>query len=145
MCAMNILVVDDEENCRIALEDLLVRRGFWVETASDGEQALKKLEQNQYDILITDLKMPGITGLELVQFVRENNPVTKVIIMTSCQSGEIELMACDKSANLYLNKPLDLRILCDYLSKQVIRTDIVGNKNEKWRNHRPSMEGTETL
>ena len=77
-----ILVVDDEVNARTALAELLREEGFDVETAADAFKALGKYEAFSPDVVVTDLKMPGMDGLELVK-ARERDPECIVIVMTA--------------------------------------------------------------
>src|SRR6188508_1360186 len=69
-----ILIVDDEANARMALAELLRDEGYAVETAADGFKALPKLEEFAPDLLLTDLKMPGMDGIELGRRARERDP-----------------------------------------------------------------------
>ena len=78
-----ILVVDDEANARTALAELLRDDGYVVETAADGFKALPKLEDFAPDVLLTDLKMPGMSGIELMRKAREHDPESATVVMTA--------------------------------------------------------------
>src|SRR6476660_423102 len=101
-----ILVVDDEANARTALAELLRDEGYAVETAADGFKALPKLEEFVPDVVVTDLKMPGLTGLELMAKVRERDPSCLVIVMTAFGAIETAVQAMRQGAADYLTKPV---------------------------------------
>lgn len=86
-----ILVVDDELPIRTTLGDLLRRRGYLVETAASGEEALALIHQRPFDLLLLDLKMPGLGGLEVAQRARERQPQAAIIILTGHGSLESAL------------------------------------------------------
>src|SRR4051812_10242129 len=78
-----ILVVDDETNARSALAELLREEGYAVETAADGFKALPKVDDFDPDVLVTDLKMPGLDGLGLMRKAHEQDPDRAVIVTTA--------------------------------------------------------------
>lgn len=107
-----ILVVDDEEGIRYFLERFLTREGFQVVTASCGEAALERLASTEFDVVLLDLKMKGIGGLEVLADLRQRWPATSVIILTAHASLESAVEALRRGAHDYLFKPcrtLDLR------------------------------------
>ncbi|MEN3336205.1 MAG: two-component system, NtrC family, response regulator PilR, partial [Blastocatellia bacterium] len=77
-----ILVVDDERSMRELLELVLKREGYAVHTAENGTRALDLIRQNVYDLIISDVKMPDINGIDLLARVREISPETMVIMIT---------------------------------------------------------------
>ena len=83
-----ILVVDDEAMIRLTLEMLLRRRGYAVTIASSGAEALALIEQQPFDLLLLDLKMPGMSGIEVAQRARALQPAAKILILTG--SSQIE-------------------------------------------------------
>ena len=82
MSLTRILVADDEESMRWVLSKALKRKGFTVDLAHDGRQALALIQDNSYDLAILDIKMPGISGLDLLDKVRELKKDLLVVIMT---------------------------------------------------------------
>jgi len=103
-----ILVVDDEANARSALADLLREDGYDVETASDGFKALGKLPDFAPDLVLTDLKMPGCDGMELMRKARALEPDTLFVVMTAFGTIESAVAAMRDGAEDYVTKPLNL-------------------------------------
>lgn len=106
-----ILVVDDDRPFLCTLEDMLVENGYSVETAGDGAAAYRKLKAETFDMVLTDLHMPGMSGLELLEKIsRENMQVTPVL-MSSLLSGDIKLYAVQKGVYAHLDKPFSVHRL----------------------------------
>jgi DNA-binding NtrC family response regulator len=102
-----ILVVDDEPVVRESLRDWFTNDGFPVDMAADAHEALQKLQESSWDILLTDVKMPGMDGLELQQKVKQIDPEITVIIMTAYASVDSAMQAIKEGAYDYVTKPLD--------------------------------------
>ena len=131
----NILIVDDEKTIRESVAMVLSEEGYETNTCSNGNEALKKLEENDYDILITDLKMPGMDGIELITHCLKICPQTSVIIITAHASIESAIKALRMGAFDYILKPFDfddliLKInrLCEHkdlvLENQALRREV---------------------
>jgi DNA-binding NtrC family response regulator len=103
-----ILVVDDETAARSALTELLREEGFEVQSAGDGFKALGRLDGWTPDIMITDLKMPGMDGIQLMDKVRAQIPDISVVVMTAFGTVESAVEAIQHGADDYLTKPLHL-------------------------------------
>jgi len=108
MITHTILIVEDEAAQRDALSGFLKKKGFDVKAASSGMEALEIIQAHAVDLILTDLKMPGMDGLELLTQVREINPDTGVIVMTAFGSIEGATQAMKNGALDYLTKPIDL-------------------------------------
>jgi DNA-binding NtrC family response regulator len=102
-----ILVVDDEEIIRESLSFILEKEGYEVETAENGLEALNKIELQPFDIVITDLEMPEVKGIELLEKVQSITPETFVLIITAYASIETAIAALRKGASDYIIKPLE--------------------------------------
>jgi two-component system response regulator HydG len=102
----HILVVDDEPAARTALVELLRDEGFTVRAAADGYKALGQLDDWTPDLVITDVKMPGMDGIELMQKVRERDGGIGVVVMTAYGSVENAVEAMQQGADDYLTKPV---------------------------------------
>ncbi|MEM9194441.1 MAG: sigma-54 dependent transcriptional regulator [Myxococcota bacterium] len=106
-----ILIVDDEANARSALDELLSAEGYETRTASDGEQALGVLERFDADVVLTDLQMPRLDGLGLLEKGQKKAPFAVFVVMTAFGSVETAVAAMHKGAENYVTKPLDLDAL----------------------------------
>jgi diguanylate cyclase (GGDEF)-like protein len=102
-----ILIVDDEESVRKILFEVLTEDGHLVDTAENGEKALELLQRKSFSLVITDIKMPGISGMELLAMIKRRIPETQVIIITSHASLETTLEALRHGAYDYLFKPFE--------------------------------------
>jgi len=103
-----ILVVDDEELVLYLLNSVLSEQGYQVATASDGFAALEKLERDSFALVLTDLRMPDMGGLELLYRVRTLYPETEVIVLTGHGTVETAVQAMKEGAYTYLTKPFNL-------------------------------------
>lgn len=111
--AQKILAVDDEQDIIELLSYNLSREGFEVTTAADGEEALKKIRAKSFDLIILDLMMPGIQGMELCRILR-NDPKTKSlpIIMLTAKTEEVDrILGLEMGADDYITKPFSPREL----------------------------------
>ena len=106
-----ILVADDEESIRWVLSKALSKKDLTVDLAADGQEALTLFRQHHYDLAILDIKMPEITGLELLSRFHAENPATLVIIMTAENSMKNAVDAMKGGAYDYITKPFDLDAL----------------------------------
>lgn len=103
-----ILIVDDEENVSNLLSKILSREGYAALTADNGINALNIIESHQVDIVITDIKMPGMSGIELLRKIKSLDPLIKVIIITAFATLETAIEALKIGANDYIIKPFDI-------------------------------------
>jgi two-component system response regulator PilR (NtrC family) len=111
-----ILVVDDEQSMREFLEIFFRREGFDVVTSSDVDSALVAVESDDFDVVISDVKMPGRTGLDLLQAVKETSPETIVIMITAFATTETAIAAMKQGAYDYVTKPFkvdELRLVVE--------------------------------
>jgi len=106
-----ILVVDDEPAIRSICSRYLSSRGWDVDTACDGEEALAKILDRDWDIVITDIKMPGLDGVQLVEKAKAEKPYIEFIVMTAYASVDVAVKAMRSGAYDFLLKPLDLEQL----------------------------------
>jgi CheY-like chemotaxis protein/NAD-dependent dihydropyrimidine dehydrogenase PreA subunit len=106
-----ILLVEDEAVMRESVNDWLTDVGYQVETAEDGEQALKTITEQEFGLLILDLRLPGKDGLEVLREARARHPQLKGIIITAYPSVETAVEAIKHGAVDYLPKPFDLNRL----------------------------------
>src|SRR5436190_6061955 len=116
-----ILVVDDEANARTALAELLRDEGYAVETAGDGFKALGKVSDFDPDIVLTDLKMPGMDGLELLRKLRTEDEERVVVVMTAFGAIESAVAAMKEGAADYLATPINVTELTLVLKRELER------------------------
>jgi DNA-binding NtrC family response regulator len=105
--AGSILVIDDEAGIRESLEVLLSLEGYSITTANDGEQGLRKLEMDSYDLVLLDLALPGQSGLDLLPQIKERQPETPVIMITAYGTVENVVEAIRAGAENFVQKPWD--------------------------------------
>src|SRR6478609_11434393 len=106
-----ILIVDDEANARSALSEILRDEGYATETAADGFKALGKLEEFIPDVILTDLKMPGLDGITFMEKAKAAAPGAVFVVMTAFGTIQSAVAAVKKGAENYLTKPLDFEAL----------------------------------
>jgi len=116
---MKILVVDDEEGARELFFTILSGEGYAVTLANDGEAAMNLLKGTPYDLVITDIKMPVMDGLQLLQEIRKTGSKTDVIMVTAYGEVETYLKAMSLGAAEYINKPIRIKELKRIVHKVV--------------------------
>jgi len=119
-----IRVADDEESIRWVLSKALTKQGFIVDVAVNGTEALKFFRQQSYDLAVLDIKMPGITGLELLPRFLEERPEILVVIMTAESTMKNAVEAMKHGAYDYITKPFDLEALDAILLKARKASDV---------------------
>jgi len=124
-----ILIVDDEANARAALSEILHEEGYVTEMAADGFKALGKLEDFAPDVVLTDLKMPGLDGLGLMEKARSLLPSTTFVVMTAFGTIPSAVMAVQKGAYHYLTKPLDFQELLIVLERALERARLLAENS----------------
>ena len=105
---LSILVVDDEQSMRDFLKILLQRDGHQVETAPNGDDALECFKNNNFDLVISDIRMPGMSGLDLLNSIKENSPEIPVIMITAFASPDDAVSAMKNGAFDYISKPFNV-------------------------------------
>lgn len=112
-----VLAVDDQRYFRELIEGLLCDEGYEVQTASSGEEALHILEREDFEIVLTDLVMPGIDGTELVSRIKERLPDQEIVMVTGVVDVKTAVEAMKQGATDYILKPFDRKILVRSLDK----------------------------
>ena len=103
-----LLVVDDEEGMRETLRDILEECDFAADTASNGLEAVDKVKTVDYDLVLMDVRMPVMGGIEALRNMRRLRPGLPIIMMTAYSSTSAETEACREGAQMMLYKPVDL-------------------------------------
>jgi len=143
-----VLVVEDDPSVAFLIKDGLVDLGakFYVETASSGEAALEKIAQEHWDLIVTDQRMPGMTGLQLIEALKERAPSTLTILITAYGSEEVEQAARRLNVYHYMAKPFPLadlkRVIEDALAfSQNSESSSSSNNNHKARGLKITLGG----
>jgi len=124
MKSQRILVVDDEKNVRLTLTQALESQGWETDTAVNGEEALAKLEADDFGLMLLDLKMPGMDGMEVLRRAAEERPDVRVIIITAYGTIESAVEAVKLGAVDYLQKPFAPKQIRDLVSRVLARAEI---------------------
>jgi len=129
-----ILIVDDDREMLALLRDVCEDEGFKVVTEEDGIRGLERVEREQFDVVISDIKMEGIKGLELLERIKEHSPFTPVILMTAFGTIESAIKAMKLGAFDYLTKPFELDefliVLEKALENSFLKSEVVRLQKE---------------
>jgi putative nucleotidyltransferase with HDIG domain len=112
-----LLIVDDEPNICSLLRELLSRQDYQIDTCLSGQDALAKMAESHYDMLISDLKMPGINGIELIKTVKTQSPDTATVLVTGYATVETAVKALRHGADDYVTKPFNIEELRKVVSR----------------------------
>jgi DNA-binding NtrC family response regulator len=106
-----MMIVDDEETLTYSLYQsfILAQNNYEIVTAASGEEASQKLEDSKFDLVITDISMPGMSGLELLTLIKARYPDTEVIVMTAYGSDDKKDDAIKRGARYYIEKPFEIK------------------------------------
>ena len=132
MMKERILVVDDEEVLRNLAKEVLSEEGYQVTLASSGEEALEQFKRNSFHLVIADLKMPGMDGIELLKKIKEQDKDMQVILLTSYLSPTTALSSLEAGAFWYLTKPLDDISIFTEKVKLALNARKKGNESKTW-------------
>lgn len=121
----NILIIDDEKAIRKTLSEILSYEGYKIEEASDGDEGLRKFRDKVYDVVLCDIKMPKIDGIEFLDKVRDINPDVPVIMISGHGTIETAVEAVKKGAYDYIAKPPDLNRLLITIRNAMDKTNLV--------------------
>ena len=141
---ISILIVDDEESVRDSLYNWFIEDGYRVECAENARKALNILEANQFDIILADIKMPGMDGLEMLRRIKAHKQDAIVIVMTAFATVDTAVKALKDGAYDYVTKPFDpddLTHLIRNATKQIALSD----ENEVLKTRVDSLENVEDL
>ena len=117
-----ILVADDEEALRTVLSSELEGEGYNVHSAADGQEAITLLQSNEFDLILLDIKMPNVDGFEVLKFVKDKSPKTKVVMLTGFADLKNAIESKKLGAEDFISKPYDLVDLLTTVER-VLSTD----------------------
>lgn len=127
-----VLVVDDEPSIRLLVTRALAKKGFEVDSATDGEEALSKLARHDYDLLVLDLMMPRVDGLSVIEGLSQNDAAPKVLIMTAASPTILYQIPRDRVAGI-ITKPFDLASLVE--SAESLSDESGGDPRKQDKHH----------
>lgn len=134
MTKPRILVADDEESIRVVIRNSLKHKGYDVDCAEDGKQAAKMAEQNSYDVILLDIRMPEIDGFKLLERIKSHQSPPPVIMMTAQDTMKNAIDAMKKGAFDYLTKPFDIDeldiLVQKALKERALETEVVQLRQE---------------
>jgi DNA-binding NtrC family response regulator len=139
-----VLVVDDEETARTYCADVLSELGFEAQAAESAKQALEMLESGQFDIVLADIRMPGMSGLELLKTVRETYPDIDVVMMTGYGTVASAVQAMKQGAYDYLTKPLKVEDL-QHVFQRLVEKQALAAENRLLREQVKTRQGFANL
>jgi DNA-binding NtrC family response regulator len=124
----NALIVDDEEDFRETLVKRLTKRGLKVSGAESGLRALEMLEAEAYDVIVLDVKMPGLDGIETLREIKKKSPLTEVILLTGHASMESGIEGMKSGAFDYIMKPVNIDDLLEKMRQAFERKAVQAEK-----------------
>jgi len=127
---IRILIVDDERTLCAGLQEALQREGYAVDTANDGAAGLKRIEEKLYHLVLTDVRMPRVDGLELLRVARRKSADTQFIVMTAFGTVENAVEAMKEGAYDYVTKPVDIKHLRALVFKALELQAVVAENSE---------------
>jgi two-component system, NtrC family, nitrogen regulation response regulator NtrX len=121
----NILIIDDEKAIRKTLSEILSYEGYKIDEASDGEEGFRKFREKEYDVILCDIKMPKMDGIEFLEKAKEANPDLPIIMISGHGTIETAVEAVKKGAYDYISKPPDLNRLLITIRNAMDKTSLV--------------------
>jgi two-component system response regulator AtoC len=106
-----ILIIEDDDEMRSLLKDFIKEEGYEADSVNNGSEAFLKLTKEHFNLIITDVRMPGLTGLDILPGIRKLQPEASIIVITAFGSKEVYLKAIERGATAYLEKPILLNNL----------------------------------
>lgn len=121
----NILIIDDEKAIRKTLSEILSYEGYKIDEAGDGEEGFRKFREKEYDVILCDIKMPKMDGIEFLEKAKEANPDLPIIMISGHGTIETAVEAVKKGAYDYISKPPDLNRLLITIRNAMDKTSLV--------------------
>jgi two-component system, NtrC family, nitrogen regulation response regulator NtrX len=121
----NILIIDDEKAIRKTLSEILSYEGYKIDESGDGEEGFRKFREKEYDVILCDIKMPRMDGIEFLEKAKESNPDIPIIMISGHGTIETAVEAVKKGAYDYISKPPDLNRLLITIRNAMDKTSLV--------------------
>lgn len=123
----NILIIDDEKSIRKTLSEILSYEGYKIDEAGDGEEGLKRFREKIYEVVLCDIKMPKLDGIEFLEKAKESNPDIPIIMISGHGNIDTAVEAVKKGAYDYISKPPDLNRLLITIRNAMDKTNLVAD------------------
>ncbi len=140
-----ILIVDDEKSMRITLSEFLRREGHEIDTAPDAFAAFQMMDEKEFDIIVTDIIMPKITGIEILERIREKSQTIQILIMTGEPTVDTAVKAVQSGANDYLTKPINKDVFVSAIRHAERVKQLIDDKEELEKQNYQYQKGLENL
>jgi DNA-binding NtrC family response regulator len=114
------LIIEDDEEMRSLLKDFFVEEGCETDSVSNGYEALEILIKKRFDLIMTDIRMPGLTGLDILPRIKKLQPGVPIIVITAFGSEEVHRRAYERGATVYLEKPIHFEKLRELIHQMVV-------------------------
>lgn len=114
---LDVLIVDDDQNMRLTLSEILSKDGYQVRTASTGEEAVELCRTLIFRVILMDVRMPGIDGLEAFRQIRQHCQRSQIILMSAYSNSELESAALSQGVLAFLQKPLDIEAVLTLITR----------------------------
>jgi len=124
--SISVLVVDDQDSVVDLLVDIMQDMGFVTERAYDGAEALKKFDSGQFDLVITDIKMPNMDGVELMRRIKERSARVAVVAITGYGTSDTESQLLAEGMDGYLEKPFRLAKIEEVVRRVLRKSGVLG-------------------
>lgn len=111
------MVIEDDQEMRLLLEDFIQEEGYEVRSTDNGSEAFRLLAKDEFDLIITDVRMPGLSGLDILPGMRKLQPHSAIIVITAFGSEEVYRRAMERGADGYLEKPISLEKFKNLIKK----------------------------
>jgi DNA-binding NtrC family response regulator len=126
---MNIMLIDDDKDCLLGLSSAIEPAGYNCELFTAPEEAVTAYDAERHDVVITDMKMPGLTGIQVLKIIKARNPAAKVIIITGYGDVDTAIAAVNYGAYAFFGKPVNIAELVELLEK--VDAEVVGRRRER--------------
>jgi DNA-binding response OmpR family regulator len=135
-----ILIIEDDEEMRSLLNDFFLEEGFETDSISNGYEALGILIKKPFDLIMTDIRMPGLTGLDILPRIRKLQPGVPIIVITAFGSEEVHRRAYERGATVYLEKPIHFKQLRELIHQMVFSRHVSLSHVERGKGEGGSRE-----
>ena len=115
----HLLVTDDDRGFRVMICEFLMRRGYTVDVATDGFEAVQLAEENDYDLILMDISMPRFNGVEAIRAIKRKTPEAKILVVTAYLMGEVAEEIAGAGADRALAKPVGLEELGEAIAELI--------------------------